>query len=284
MSHIAYVNGAFLPLEAAQISIEDRGFQFADGVYEVVACYDGRFLALNEHLARLARSCEAIGLAMPMNADKLAALVRQTYKQNRLDDAMIYIQVTRGVAPRSHVPVHDLSPTLVITVRALPEPSAEKILYGATGITLDDIRWQRCDIKSIALLASVMGKQQAVRAGADEAFWLDGTGHVLEGSSTNIMAAIHGVLTTHPEDHHILGGITRDIVLKLARQDGISVEERPWRLDELGLTECIMTSTTNASLAVVRVDGRPIGNGRPGPMAARLRKLFLDYVEHQEYT
>jgi len=282
MSHIAYVNGEFLPLEQARVSIEDRGFQFADGVYEVVACYGGRFLALTAHLERLARSCAEIGLTMPLSVDGLSSIVRQTYEKNRVDDAMIYMQITRGVAPRVHVPAHELSPTLVITVRALPEPSDEKILYGAAGVTLDDFRWKRCDIKSIALLASVMGKQQAVRAGADEAFWLDADGYVLEGSSTNIMAVIDDMLTTHPSDQRILGGITRDIVLKLAAEDGISVDERPWRLEEAGLSECIMTSTTNAALAVVRMDGKPIGDGKPGPMEARLRKLFLDYVEHQE--
>ncbi|MDX8410501.1 MAG: aminotransferase class IV [Mariprofundaceae bacterium] len=282
MSHIAYVNGEFLPLEKARVSIEDRGFQFADGVYEVVACYGGRFLALSAHLERLARSCAAIELAMPADMDALSSLVRQTYDNNRIDDAMLYMQVTRGVAPRMHVPAHEPSPTLVITVRALPEPGDEKLLYGATGITLHDIRWQRCDIKSIALLASVMGKQQAIRAGADEAFWLDDAGHVLEGSATNIMAVIDGVLTTHPSDHHILGGITRDIVLRLAAEHGIRVDERPWRLDEPGLTECIMTSTTNAALAVARMNGKAIGDGKPGPVAARLRNLFLDYVKHRE--
>ncbi len=278
MSLIAWVNGDFLPLEKAYVHVEDRGFQFADGVYEVIACYGGQFLELKAHLQRLKRSCAAIQLPLPYPLDKLDALVRETFARNRLDDAMLYVQVTRGVAPRAHVPLGDISPTLVITARPLPAPDDEKLLYGISAITLADIRWQRCDIKSIALLASVMGKQEAIRRGAYEALWLNTEGHVLEGSSTNVLAVIHDTLVTHPLDHHVLGGITRDIVLRIARTHGIAVSERPWTLDETGLTECMISSTTNAVLPVVRINDTSIGEGTPGPVTQRLRALVLSEI------
>lgn len=278
MSLTAYVNGEFLPIESATVHVEDRGFQFADGVYEVAACYGGRFLELTAHLERLQRSCEAIHLPLPTSLEQLEAIVRETYAHNKLDDAMVYIQVTRGVAPRIHVPAGALSPTLVITVRPLPEVDEEKVLYGISGITLPDIRWKRCDIKSIALLASVLGKQEAMHRGAYEAFWTDEENHVLEGSSTNILAVINGRLTTHPSDHQILGGITRDMALHLAKENGIPVDERPWRLDEPGLSECMMSSTTNAVLPVVRINDQPIADEQPGPVTKQLRNLILQEI------
>jgi len=275
MSLIAYVNGSFLPLEKAYVHIEDRGLQFADGVYEVIACYNGHFLALDTHLDRLERSCAAIHLRLPETRDRLTSLIRETYAQNLLDDAMLYVQVTRGVAPRAHVPVGNISPSLIITARPLPGPDDEKLLYGIAAITLKDIRWQRCDIKSIALLASVMGKQEAISHGAYEAFWTDEQGHLFEGSSTNVLAVIDDILVTHPLDHHVLGGITRDIVLRIAAANGIGVRERLWKLDERGLSECMISSTTNAVLPVVRIDGTPVGPGAPGPVTQRLRRLVL---------
>ena len=279
MSLTAWVNGHFLPLEQATVHIEDRGFQFADGVYEVIACFGGQFLDLTAHLERLNRSCEAISIPLPKTVDELALLVEEAYKRNPFEHAMVYIQVTRGVAPRSHLIQGQLSPTLVITVRDLPSPSAEKLAHGATAITMADIRWKRCEIKSIALLASVIGKQEAARCGVDEGFWLDEDGHLLEGCATNCFAVIDGVLVTHPLDHQVLGGITRDMALSLARQHGIVVEERPWKLTEAGLTECMMSSTTNAVLPVCHINGEAIGNGLPGPVAETLRKLMLETFE-----
>ncbi len=275
MSLIAYVNGGFVPLEKAYVHIEDRGFQFADGVYEVIACYNGQFLELKAHLERLVRSCQAIRVPLPATQDELESLIRETYTRNKLDDAMLYVQVTRGVAPRIHAPAKELRPSLIITARELPAPDDEKLLNGASAITLSDIRWQRCDIKSIALLASVMGKQEAMSRGAYEAFWLAEDGHVLEGSSTNAFAVINDVLVTHPLDCHVLGGITRDIVLRIAAANDIEVCERPWKLDEQGLSECMISSTTHAVLPIVRIDDKPIGDGAPGPVTGRLRKLVL---------
>ncbi|ATX81792.1 D-alanine transaminase [Mariprofundus ferrinatatus] len=279
MTLTAWVNGRFVPLEEATIHIEDRGFQFADGVYEVIACFGGRFLELEAHLDRLENSCEGIGISLLKSRPELIELIHDTYHRNPFDHAMIYIQATRGIAPRSHLLTQEVEPTLVITARELPSPSAEKLTHGASAITLPDIRWKRCDIKSIALLASVIGKQEAARQGVDEAFWLDDEGHILEGCATNCFAVINGELVTHPLDHHVLGGITRHLALKVAREHDITIVERPWRLDEPGLSECMMSSTTNAVVAVSNIDGVTIGNGAAGPISTNLRQWILDEFE-----
>lgn len=276
---VAYVNNRFVPLEKAMIHVEDRGFQFADGVYEVVACYGGTYLDLNPHLKRLQRSCAAIAIDLPKTIHELEVLVQQAYEKNPFDDAMVYIQVTRGVAPRNHVVNQAITPTLVITVRELPKPSDTKVKTGVQGITLQDIRWKHCEIKSIALLASVMGKQEAVRAGVDEAFWLDEQGHVLEGCATNIFAVIDGVLVTHPLDHQVLGGITRSMAMEVAQDAGIAVQERAWKLDEAGLSECLMSSTTNAVLPVVQINHQAIGDGKPGEIGLKIRQLMLAKID-----
>jgi len=279
MTLTAWVNGRFLPLDEAVIHIEDRGFQFADGVYEVVACIGGHFIDLDAHLARLLRSCRGIGIALPQSESELRELIEQTYHRNPFEDAMVYVQATRGVAPRSHLVNQPMTPTLIITSRELPVPSREKVSHGIRAITLEDIRWKRCDIKSIALLASVIGKQEAASRGADEAFWLDDSGHVLEGCSTNCFAIIDDYLVTHPLDHQVLGGITRNMVLQVAREHGLTVQERPWRLDEAGLSECMMSSTTSAVMPVTEIDGKPVGNGMPGPIAQQLRIWLLEHFD-----
>lgn len=279
MALTAWVNGRFLPLDEATVHIEDRGFQFADGVYEVIACFGGVFLDLNAHLDRLQRSCNSIAIALPVSKSALKELVELTYQKNPFDDAMVYVQITRGVAPRCHLPGTELTPTMVITSRLLPIPTAAKISAGVRAITLDDMRWKRCDIKSIALLASVIGKQEAAYRNADETFWLDKAGHVLEGCATNCFAIIDGVLVTHPLDHQVLGGITRQMLLRIATAHDISVEERPWKLSEAGLTECMMSSTTNAVMPVCHINDEKIGTGKPGPMAMQLRQWMLETFE-----
>ena len=277
MQLTAWVNGRFVPLEEATVHIEDRGFQFADGVYEVIACFAGQCLDLEAHLERLKCSCAAIELTFP-DYD-MESLIRQAYERNPFEHAIIYIQITRGAAPRSHLPSKAMTPSLIITVRELPTPSRETLTHGASGITLADIRWKRCDIKSIALLASVLGKQEAIRRNADEAFWLDEEGHLLEGCSTNCFAIINGALVTHPLDHQVLGGITRAMLLRLAGKHGLPVEERPWKLSEPGLTECLMTSTTNAVVPVCRINDEPIADGLPGAVTKQLRQWMLDEFE-----
>jgi len=275
----AYVNGTFLPLDDATIHIEDRGFQFADGVYEVIACLGGNFLDIKPHLQRLESSCQAIRIPLPCSLSELESLVVEAYQKNPFTNAMAYIQVTRGVAPRSHHVSESMTPSIIITVRDLPMPSDEKLAEGASAITLKDFRWGRCDIKSIALLASVMGKQEAAANCVDEAFWLDSEGHLLEGCSTNVFALIEGTLVTHPPGHHILGGIMRKMVIRVAEKAAVKVEQRPWKLSEAGLTECMMSSTTNALLPVCRIDGESVGSGKPGPVARQLRALIIDELE-----
>jgi len=279
MTLTAWVNDRFLPLQDATIHIEDRGFQFGDGVYEVIACIAGNFIDLDAHLARLQRSCAAIHIDLPVSLMELTSLIQQTYQQNPFADAMLYVQITRGVAPRSHMVTSTLTPTMVITSRQLPMPSAETVLHGIRAITLADIRWKRCDIKSIALLASVIGKQEAASRHADEAFWLDADGHVLEGCATNCFAAIDGILVTHPLDHQVLGGITRNMALRVARSHDMEIEERPWTLSETGLTECMMSSTTNAIMPVCQINGEAVGSGKPGSVALQLRAWMLEELE-----
>ena len=272
-SLIAYVNGSFVPLDRAYVHVEDRGFQFADSVYEVIACYGGVFLDLPAHLRRLQASCTAIDMSMPCPADKLAELIGETCRRNPFRNASVYVQVTRGTAPRALRIPDAIRPTLVITCRGLPFPPEQAPEYSA--ITLCDFRWERCDIKTTALLASVMGRQEAVRRGAEEGFWTDTDGHVLEGAATNVLAIIDGALVTHPLDRHVLGGITREMALRQASHAGIRVEERPWRLAEPKLSECMMTSTLYALAPVCRVDGQDIGNGHPGPLTLNLRQAMI---------
>ncbi len=279
MNLVAYVNGTFLPLDQATVHIEDRGFQFADGVYEVVAALGGSFLDLNPHLERLKRSCEAIRIPLPCPLDEMAFIATSLYSKNPFRDAMLYIQITRGVAPRSHHIQNTLKPSLIMTVRELPRPSEEKLAHGATAITREDIRWKRCDIKSIALLASVLGKYEADSCKVDETFWLDRKGHLLEGCATNAYAVINSTVVTHPLDHQVLGGIMRDMALRIATAEGLKVEERPWKLSEEGLTECMMSSTTNALLPVCYVDGEAIGSGQPGPVALKIRASIINELE-----
>jgi len=276
---LAYVNDAFVPLEEACVHIEDRGFQFADGVYEVVACFNGNYLDLELHLQRLKRSCDAITIDLPKTMAELESLVQEAYVKNPFLDAMVYIQVTRGVAPRAHAVMQKLTPTFIITVRELPKPSHAKIEVGMTAITMSDIRWKHCEIKSIALLASVMGKQEALRQQVDETFWLDINNHVLEGCATNVFAVIKDVLVTHPLDHQVLGGITRKMVLEAAEALGVDVEQREWRLDESGLTECMISSTTNAVMPVCVINNQVVGDGKPGRVSLQLRKHLLEQLQ-----
>ncbi|MDX8394682.1 MAG: aminotransferase class IV [Mariprofundales bacterium] len=272
---IAWINGQFLPIEKATVSIEDRGFQFADGVYDVIACHDGRYVALLAHIQRLRRSCAAIDIKLPHNDDWWQSLCHEAYKRADLKKAMIYLQVTRGTAKRIHAPVKNMQPTLILTVRDLPQPTEDIIINGISCITMPDFRWQRGDIKSIALLASVMGKKHATQQQAYEGFWVNKSGYVLEGCSTNILAVINDVIVTHPNDKSILPGITRALAIKEAIKQGLEVKERPWRLDEQGLTECLLTTTTSVLLPIIRMNDQDIANGKPGEIVKQLRPLML---------
>ncbi|MBF0282397.1 MAG: aminotransferase class IV [Zetaproteobacteria bacterium] len=276
---IAYVNGHFLPLDEATVHIEDRGFQFADGVYEVVACFNGTYLDLEPHLKRLERSCQAISIEPPFTLAEMRQWIEHLYAMNNIPCAMIYIQITRGVAARAHYTREKLTPTVVMTLRKLPQPTHEKIQAGLTTITMQDIRWKRCDIKSIAMLASVMGKYEAVAQGADETIWLDEENHVLEGCSTNLFAIIDGALVTHPLDHQVLGGITRDMVIRLAKANHLEVQERQWTLDEQGLSEVMLSSTTNAIMPITRINHQPLLEGKPGARTLQIRQWMIEELD-----
>ncbi|RME86678.1 MAG: hypothetical protein D6771_01460 [Zetaproteobacteria bacterium] len=273
MTLTAWIDGVFRPLDEAYVHVEDRGFQFADGVYEVIACFGGRFLELDAHLARLEASCRAVRISLPYAREDLARVAFELYRRNPFADAMIYIQVTRGRAPRKHTS-QPPRPTVVMTARALPKPDPKLVEEGVAGITLPDIRWRRCEIKSVMLLPSVLAKLEAERRGAYEAFWLDERGHLLEGGSTNAFAVIDGIVCTHPLDGRVLGGITRAWIIRLLRQAGVPVVERPWSPREPGVSEMFLTSTTTLALPVVRLDGEPVGGGRPGPMFRRVRAML----------
>jgi D-alanine transaminase len=283
MSRIAYVDGRYLPITAATVSIEDRGFQFADSIYEVLKRIGGRLVDADRHLARLRRSLAELRIEPPCSDAALRRIVKETLARNALGDALIYIQVSRGTAPRNHpFPAH-VRPTLVVTVRRLKLPSRQELLDGAAVITCPDQRWGRCDIKSTGLLPNVLAKQEAHEAGCREAWLVAGEPSadavVTEGSSTNAWIVDEaGALRTHPATRAILGGVTRSVVLDLARAAGIAVEERAFTMAELARArEAFLTSATSLVLPVTSIDGRPVANGRPGDTT---RRLMADYATH----
>jgi D-alanine transaminase len=278
MSDIAFVNGAFLPLVDATVSIDDRGFQFGDGVYEVIRVYRGVPFRPVEHLARLERSARALDIVLPCDSGHWTDLIMDAVQRSGYHEAKIYIQVTRGVAPRDHSYSAGLAPTVVITVRSLVPPADELYVHGVDVITVTDLRWGRCDIKCISLLANVLAKQQAVNEGVFEALFVR-DGFVLEGSTSNVMMIQRGRLITPPEGPLLLSGVTRLVALQLAGESGVVIEERPIKETELyGAEEVFLTGTIIEILPVVRVSARRIGTGSPGPITseliARFRKLY----------
>lgn len=276
MPRYAYVDGRYLRHDEARVHVEDRGFQFADGVYEVIRVANGLRVDEELHLDRLDRSLAEIGLAVPWGRPVLRAIIGELLRRNRLGDAILYIQVTRGAAPREHAFPADCRPTLVMTVRPARRPAPDLMENGVPVITIEDIRWKRADIKSVALLANVMGKQRAREAGAFEAWLVDGGGRVTEGTSTNAWIVTHGnALVTPPADHAILNGVTRRSVMAIARELGLAIEERPFTVAEaLEAAEAFLTSTSSHILPVTRIDGRPVGDGSPGRITADLMRRY----------
>ena len=283
MSRIAFVNGRYLPLRQAAVHIEDRGFQFADGVYEVCIVREGRLIDEERHMRRLTRSLGELEIRSPMRRSALAVVVREVVRRNRVRDGVVYIQVTRGVAPRNHpFPPASVRPSLIVTARATDLAAGEKsAAEGIAVITTPDIRWQRVDIKTLSLLPNVLAKQKAKEAGAVEAWLVDREGLVTEGASTNAwIVTPDGVLVTRGLGNEILRGVTRDVVLDLLRREGIRFEERGFTVGEaLRAREAFITSAGNLVMPVVRVDGRPIGSGRPGDLSLKLRRLFFSQAE-----
>ncbi|MGH6720210.1 MAG: D-amino-acid transaminase [Alphaproteobacteria bacterium] len=281
MTRIAYVNGRYVPQAAAAVHVEDRGLQFADGVYEVMFVADGRLVDERGHLERLARSLAEIRIAPPMSERALSAVLRETIARNRLDDGIVYIQVDRGVAPRGHAfPKAAVRPSVVVTVKRMPRPRTADAWPGVAVITRPDIRWKRVDIKTVGLLANCLAKQQAAEAGAYEAWLVDGDGYVTEGSSTNAWIVDgDGRAVTRSLGPDILPGITRAAVLRLARRAGVAVVERPFTVAEAkGAREAFLTSTTSFVRPVVRIDDAVVGNGEPGSVTRTLLGGYIAYL------
>ncbi|RKY61921.1 MAG: amino acid aminotransferase [Candidatus Latescibacterota bacterium] len=279
MPEIAFLNGEFMPIEEAKVPVDDRGYQFGDGVYEVIESYKGRLWALERHLNRLRRSLSEIGIS-GITVDEIRERILEIHKKSGISRALVYVQVTRGVAPRRHAWMEvSLKPTLLITVREfepVPEDLREK---GIRTITLPEMRWGRRDIKSINLLPNVLAAQRAWEAGAYEAIFVD-NGYITEGAHNNIFAVRDGRLFTPQEGPHILSGITRGLVIEMAKEEGIPVEEGPLSYEALlEADEVFLTGTGVEVLGVVSVDGRRIGSGEVGPMTRRLYEMFMDRVE-----
>ncbi len=281
MGRIVYVNGEFLPLERAQVPVMDRGFLFADGIYEVCAVLGGRLVDNAGHLARLDRSLAEIDIRNPHSTEDWTRIERELVTRNELGEGLVYMQVTRGVAERDFsYPAADTPPTVVAFTQAKRisgNPLAER---GASVVTVPDLRWKRRDIKSIALLAQVLAKQQASAAGAAEAFMVE-DGLITEGSSsTAFIVTREGAIVTRPLSTAILAGITRASLLALAAEAELRIEERPIRVEEAyGAAEAFYTSASTFVMPVVSIDGRQVGDGRPGPLTRRLRALYLAFAE-----
>jgi D-alanine transaminase len=283
MSRIAYVNGRYLPLAQACVNVEDRGYQFSDGVYEVCEVRGGCLVDARRHIERLQRSLSELRIAMPMTPAALDVVLRETVRRNRVRWGIVYLQITRGVARRDHAfPPAGTLPSVVVTARNLDLAAAEKLAAdGVAVVTVPDNRWERVDIKSVSLLPNVLAKQAARDQGAREAWFVDRDGRVTEGSSSNAWIVTRdGKVVTRHADHAILKGITRTVVLDVLAAQGLELEERAFTLDEAHCArEAFLTSASQIVIPVVRIDGQPVGNGAPGLIATALRRDFHRHTE-----
>lgn len=282
MPHVGYVNGRYRPLPRHAVALEDRGYQFADGIYEVIKLVGGVLCDLERHLDRMERSLRELRIEPPMSRAALASVMAELVRRNRRRDGLLYLQISRGVAARNHLFPTDASPQLVMTLRGPKRPSAQQLEHGVRVVTMADERWARCDIKSISLLANVLAKQRAQEAGAYEAWLVDRAGLITEASAANAyIVDDRDRLITRPLGPAILGGITRQVLLELARQDGIEVDERPFSVDEAKASrEAILTSTTNWVMPVTRIDDVALGDdGLAGPVSRRLSSLYAAHID-----
>ena len=279
MSRVAYVNGRYWPFRDAHVAIEDRALQFADGVYEVCLVLAGRIIDWDRHAARLARSLAALRIAAPVAPAALAAIVGECVRRNRVGDGLLYLQVTRGTARRDHPFPGAARPTLIVSARNKPLPSAA-IANGVAVVTTADLRWQRCDIKTTALLANVLAKQEARERGAFEAWLVDAGDRITEGSSTNAwIVTAAGTIVTRPLDRAVLAGVTREVAIELIRSARLPLEERAFTLAEaFAAAEAFLTSTSSVVVPVVRIDARLVGAGAPGPLTRRVQELFRGHL------
>jgi D-alanine transaminase len=283
MSRYAYVNGRYLPFRDAKVHVEDRGYQFADAVYEVCEVRAGHLVDERRHLDRLERSLAAIRMRLPMSRAALGVVLREVVARNRIRFGLVYLQISRGAARRDLAfPGPEAAPSVVVTARALNRARIEAL--AATGIAVvsaPDNRWGRVDIKTVGLLPNALARQAAIEQGAREAWFVDKGGAVTEGASANAwIVTKDGKLITRHADHAILGGITRSVLLEAITAQGLIVEQRPFSLDEAYTArEAFISSATQTVMPVVRIDGRAIGDGRPGPVATALRREFHRFAE-----
>lgn len=280
MGRIAYVNGRFVPHAEAAVHIEDRGYQLADAVYEVWALFGGRMVDAEGHFARLERSLGELRIPMPMSRRALTIVLRETIRQNRVRDGLVYLQVSRGVAPRDHAfPAVETAPAVVITCKAVNRAAADaKAAKGASVITTPENRWGRCDIKTVGLLPNVLAKQAARERGAIEAWFVDDLGLVTEGASSNAwIVDAEGVLRTRDTNANILRGITRRTLMDVVAEAGFKVEERPFSPEEArGAREAFITGAGSLVTPITMIDGKPVGDGAVGPVAMKLRSLYIE--------
>jgi D-alanine transaminase len=283
MSRIAYVNGRYLPFPDAKVHVEDRGYQFGDGVYEVCEVRGGRLIDERRHLERLERSLRELSIRMPMASRALGVIMHEVVARNRIGYGIVYLQITRGVARRDHAfPSVPVRPSVVVTARTLDKVRNEALAgQGIAVITVPDNRWGRVDIKTIGLLPNVLARQAALEQGARDAWFVDDHGMVMEASSANVwIVASAGTLITRHADNAILRGITRTVLFDAIRAEGLAVEERAFTLEEAyGAREAFITSASQIVLPVVRVNDRIIGGGKPGPVAIALRRAYHRYAE-----
>jgi len=280
MSRVAYVNGRYAPFAEASVHIEDRGLQFSDGVYEVWSVRDGRLLDSDGHFTRLKRSLGELRIREPMDRSALEVVIHETLRRNRVRDGIVYLQINRGVARRDHAfPKTSVRPSVIITARAqIPATlnvSAEK---GAAVITVPESRWARCDIKTVSLLPNVLAKQAAKEKGAQEAWFVDSDGLVTEGSSTNAwIIDANGCVRTRDLNANILRGVTRAKLIELLKEQNLKIEERPFTLEEAyNAREAFYSAATAMVTPVTSIDGKLVGDGKPGPLALRLREAYLE--------
>lgn len=277
MSRTVYVNGEYLPEDHAKISVFDRGFLFADGIYEVSSVLDGKLLDNAAHLARMRRSLRELEMPSPASDEQIVTVQQELIARNDLQEGVVYLQITRGAADRDFAYPTDAQPSLVVFTQARAIVDSPAARRGISVVSMPDIRWQRRDIKTVGLLAASMAKQAALNAGADDA-WLVEDGLVTEGSSNNAyIVTADGVLVTRHLSNEILHGITRAAVLRLSREDNVTVEERAFSLDEAhAASEAFITSASTFVMPVVKIDDQIIGTGKPGPVSQRLRELYVD--------
>ncbi len=271
---LVYLNGQFLPLEDARIPVTDRGFIFGDGVYEVIPVYGRHPLALERHLDRLDHSLSGIRMENPLPRSAWRSLIAELVQHEPDNNQTLYIQLTRGSAPREHAFPREVTPTLFAMAKPLVPPPAHWLHEGVQAITHADFRWLQCDLKTTALLANVLLRQKAADQGAAECILLR-DGYLTEGAASNVLVVVDGVLLSPPENHLILSGITLSLVMELARQYQVPVEERP--VTESGLRraeEIMLTSSVREIIPVTRLDNQPVGNGKPGPVFTRLQSLY----------